>query len=253
MYYSIRPELDVLTIKMEKEFKLRSGHLSDFASFELDPVDKFLYPALVILPVKLLNGCREKMFAMAGVVQFIHLAQIIHNRIPDECPKHVPQFPVLIGDYLFSKFFKALSDADLLEWLAPLSSIICEMNEGGVIRKIVLEKGARTEQEYLSVLEQEHGLLAAQACKIGGVISNASQELIDDLEQFGLNIGMAWGIVKEKIPLSPIEFIEKARELTMKFPEGEEVDAMLDLLERIQLLASKNSNCQSFEKSVAAY
>jgi octaprenyl-diphosphate synthase len=234
MFNIIQTELDTVFAKVEKEYYLKAGHLSKFIpQLELDEMDKYLRPALVILPAKLLKGCAAKMTVLAGVVQFIMVAQLIHNRIPDNCPKELPQFPVLVGDYLFSKFFKFLSDHDLLEWLAPLSRVICEMNEAGIMRKEVLDKGLGKEDDYLEVVRQEYGLLMAQACKIGGGVAKVHQGMQDALEQFGLNLGIGWGIIKENFPLSPIDFLEKARTSLRKLPAGPERDAMSAIVDRM--------------------
>jgi len=248
--FTIQAELDTVAAKMEKEFNLKAGHLSKFVNTkDQESLDKNFLPSLVILPARLLKGYGEKMIIMASVVQFIFIAQIIHNRIPDECPKEAPQFPVLIGDYLFSNFFKFLSDHDLLEWLAPLASVICEMNEGGVVRWEILDKGIGTKADYLSVVKREHGLLAAQACRIGGALGQVHQEILDALEEFGLNLGMAWGTIREHFPLPPFEFLEKAREQLAKVPPGPERESLLALVE---ILSEKALTVTRACKSVIA-
>lgn len=252
MFNLIQKDLEAVYKNIDKEYFLKAGHLTNFVSdCELENLDKFLLPAMVILPARLLKGCAQKMLVLAGVVQFILVAQVIHNRITDDCPKEVPQFPVLVGDYLFSKFFKYLSDNDLLDCLAPLAKVICEMNEGGIVRLEHLEKGQGSAEDFLRVIKQEHGLLTAQACRIGGHVARAHNEILDSLEQFGLNLGTAWGIIKEKLPLSPMEFLEKAQVQLKKLPAGPERDTMCALVNWMADLVPTNlknrdGSCVSF-------
>lgn len=235
MFKTIQSELDATFSKIDKEFFIKAGHISKFVpNSDIYGPAKCLLPALVILPAKLFKGCAEKAIIMASVVQFIIIAQIIHNRVPDDCSKEVPQFPVLVGDYFFSKYFKILSDNNFLEWLSPLASVICEMNEGAIVRQEVLEKGMGTKEEYLSVVRREYGLLAAQACKIGGAIAKVRQDVLEALELFGLHVGMAWGIIAQNFPLSPQEFLEKAKQQLISLPPGPERDAMLDMVNHIK-------------------
>ena len=174
---------------------------------------------------------------MAGVIALIHLAQKIHNRIPDDCSKEVPQFPVLVGDYLFSRFFKKLSDFNLLEWLAPLASVICKMNEGGIVRREVLEHGRGREEDYSAVLYTEYGLLTGLACRIGGVLAGCSAGQAEALEQSGLNLGMAWGTVKEHYPLIPGDFLKLARKHLLNIPACQERQVMMSIIDKIEEMA----------------
>ncbi|MGI6686603.1 MAG: polyprenyl synthetase family protein [Bacillota bacterium] len=241
MFTSIQFELKELFAHLEKDYCLKSGHLSKFIpGFNPSCLDTSLRPALLVLSAKVFKGYNYGCMMMAGVVELIHLAQDIHNQIPDECPKDVPQFPVLVGDYLFSKFFKKLSDHNLLEWLAPLASVICKMNEGGTIRREVIEHGRGLNKDYLDVLLMEYGLLTGLACKIGGSLAGCNERQADALEQFGLNLGMAWGVIKEKYPLVPGDFLNIARKNLLKISMGQESKDMMDIIDEFEVMASNH-------------
>jgi len=245
MFTAIQPELNKIFDNLENDYALKSGHLSKFIpDFTECPVDTSLRPALLTLAAKIFHGFNEKCLVMAVVVQLIHLAQEIHNRIPDDCPKETPQFPVLVGDYLFSKFFKRLSDFHLLEWLAPLASTICKMNEGGIVRREVIESGRGREEDYLDVLHLEYGLLTGLSCKIGGVLAGCSEVQAGILEQFGLNLGMAWGTMKEQYPLAPGDFLNTARKYLLKIPGGEARQVMMSIIDEMEERAFRFSGQQ---------
>lgn len=234
MFNYIQSELNEIFVNLEKDYSLKSGHLSKYIpDFELSQIDKLLRPALVVLTAKLFHGYDRRSMIMAEVVQLIHLAQDIHNHITDDGPKEAPQFPVLVGDYLFSKFFKKLSDHDLLEYLAPLASVICKMNEGGIIRREIIEQGRAGEEDYLEVLLMEYGLLVGMTCKVGGKLAGCSEEQADNLEQFGINLGMAWGAIKEKYPLVPGDFLNIARKSLMEIPNAMEREDMMNIIDEM--------------------
>jgi len=237
MFNSIQSELNDIFVNLEKDYSLKSGHLSKYIpDYEVSKIDKLLRPALVALSAKLFQGYDRRSMVIGEVIQLIHLAQDIHNHITDDCPKEKPQFPVLVGDYLFSKFFKKLSDHDLLEYLAPLASVICKMNEGGIIRREIIEQGRAREKDYLDVLLMEYGLLMGMACKVGGNLAGCSEEKADNLEQFGINLGMAWGAIKEKYPLAPENFLNMARNILMKISVAEEREDMMNIIDFIDTM-----------------
>lgn len=234
MFSIIQGDLDLVFQKVDKAFQLKAGHLSSFIpELALDPLENSLRPALLILSARLCGGGGGEVTVLGAVVQFIFTAQTIHNRIPDEGAKELPQFPVLIGDYLFSKYFQTLSENDLLRWLAPLAETICQMNEGGIRRQQILEKGQGLPADYLQVAREEEGLLISQACRIGGATANGAPETILALEQFGLNLGIAWGIVKGRFPLAADEYLLKARQALARIAASPERSVLLAVIERI--------------------
>lgn len=246
MFQTIQNELNEVFFHLEKGYSLKSGHLMKFIpDFELSKIDMTLRPGLVVLSAKLFRGYDKRSKVMAEVVQLIHLAQDVHNWIPDDCSNEMPQFPVLVGDYFFSSFFKKLSDHDLLEWLAPLSDAIAKMNEGGIIRREIIEKGMAEEDDYLTALLFEYGLLMGLACKIGGTLAGCSKEQANILEQLGINLGMARGLIKEKYPLSLGGFLNESRKSLLKLPASRERGDIMNIIDELEVLGRSLKGSQT--------
>lgn len=247
-YEAVKKDLELMDKNMARDFRMKSVHVLNLAPVEIEGMDKSLRPALVILMTRLFSGNRAKALTMAAVVQFIHLATIIHNNILDNGDKFKPQFPVLIGDYLYSKFFAYLSQYDALEFLAPLSQVICEMHTGAVVRKEVLESNKGTADDYLDTIQREHGFLTAEACRIAATMSGVSEEFQDMAGRFGLYVGIAWGIVKESsVGISLTDYLDKAASILKQFPAGAARDTLESLLQAIAF----GSNAPNLEVNLA--
>lgn len=199
---AIRPELDQVKKMMDGEMRIRAGHVGDFTSLEVHPVDEELRPALVIGSSRLFTKESPQVIPMACVIQFIFLAAQIHGFKRTE-----GGFPVLVGDYLYTKFFSYLCDYDALQWLEPLSRVICMMNEGGILRQQAWEK---SEPVNAGIVELETAELMAITCRIGAYLGGASESQQDILSAFGRNLGMAWGLLQEGMGRKASPYLEQA-------------------------------------------
>ncbi|GAW91888.1 geranylgeranyl pyrophosphate synthase [Calderihabitans maritimus] len=217
--------------ELEKEMSLRTGHINQFVSLDLDTLDKYFCPSLVLLSGRLF-GCRSRrLVSLACVVQFIHLATLVHNQAGKK-----PAFPVLVGDYLYSKFFHYLSRHDSLAMLAPLSKVICDIHEAGITRYQLEKTGQVDMRAYIPVVQREWGRLAEQACSIGGKVAGAGEEEEARLRELGFNLGVAWGIqrlgLEEKLVT---KHLSRAKEVLFLLPDRKEREYFLELINLLQV------------------
>lgn len=216
---SVMPQLCEMERMIDKEIKMRAGHVSHFTNLELDRVDKYLYPAALLATAKMFGaGTDQRNVPLAAVTQFIRIATKVHSY-----NGKAPQYPVLVGDYLYSHFFLYLSRYRCLELLAPLSLAICEIHEGGIIRKDVLEEGKGSEKDYATVAQKECGRLLAESCAIGAIIGGADEKTINDMRAYGLSLGTAWGLIRSKFDHpAPESYLRQAAQALDTVPDNRE-------------------------------
>lgn len=226
---AIRPELDSVDLLINKELKLKSGHASEFAHLDFNPLQRHLRPALVILTARLLNRpvC-EKVISLAGIIQFIYTASLVHLGISDQdkvdkslvAPQDGSQFPVLVGDYLFGKFFNTLCEAEMLPFLNPLAEIICQMNEGSILRKKVERNSLSAKDWFMQIVEKETAELIAGSCRLGAELSNASPAEIARSDSFGRYLGLALGLIERGVSFDKaLEYLKKALKELLGFKD----------------------------------
>ena len=206
----IQLDLNSVDQKIERAFKIRPGHLSKFAHLEVDSLQKHLHPALVLFSGKLFKYAGEKLICLASVVQLIYQASSVHFRIPDDNsqqviggdPRDGSRFPVLVGDYLYGRYFTGLCEGQILEFLSPLAEIIAEMNYGAVLRKKHANLLAADVDLAITVIEKETALLTEGSARLAGQLAEASGEELALLADFGKNFGMAYGILERNLDQS---------------------------------------------------
>ncbi|TDA69649.1 MAG: hypothetical protein D9V47_05200 [Clostridia bacterium] len=220
----VQSELRLVELRMRKEFALKEGRLNELLPLHLkNPWDRLFLPAMVLLHNKLFAPIKEKTVAMACVFQFIYLATLTHRQIETN-----PAMVVLVGDYLYTKFFSYLCRHEALEYLDPLSRSICQIQEAGIWRQ--QQRSVQTDSDNLDIIDKERALLVSQACGCGAELGGAGEEQIQMSRGFGLHIGRMWALSEaEPGPRTGVERAE-ALKCLYRLPGGEARETLERLL-----------------------
>ncbi len=201
----IEQDLALVHNMVEEHLKIKAGYLGSFTNLELSPVNRNIRPALVILSSRIYGNVSEKTMVLASVFQFIYMAANVQRSVSEsdtesfgipEDPGSGSQFPVLVGDYLYGKFFTLLSEAGMLNLLSPIAEIICNTHEGGIMKqKIKLQ--ASPAKALRESIQKESAELFGGCCSLGAQLAGATAADQKTMKRFGKSLGMAYGLLEE--------------------------------------------------------
>ncbi|ACV62498.1 Geranylgeranyl pyrophosphate synthase-like protein [Desulfofarcimen acetoxidans DSM 771] len=214
VFSSIKKELENVYQKIERELVIKAGHISSFAHLKHSVIDYAIRPALVIFSGRMFGRLSEKTLALAAVCQFIHMAAQVHVDVNEQSTAQIPgqehdprdgsQFPVLVGDYLYGKFFTTLCDYGIVNFLKPLSEIICQINEGGLLRQKEINSKVKSQVVARDVVRRETAELFAGCCSLAAESAEAGSSECLALYKFGKNFGMAYGLLENGMPFDQV-------------------------------------------------
>lgn len=161
---------------------------------------KRIRPLLCMLSCESVGGAVEDALKTAVAIELIHTFTLIHDDImdrddlrrgrPSVHKTYGESTAILAGDLLFSKAFE-LSDYKAVRILARASAEVCEGQE----MDISFEKRTNVkEEEYLEMIRKKTAVLIQAATQSGALLGNGSEEQVNKLTEYGLNIGMAFQI-----------------------------------------------------------
>jgi octaprenyl-diphosphate synthase len=168
---------------------------------------KRLRPALLLLTAKALGKVTAEHLTLGAVVEMIHTATLVHDDVLDEAHmrRHLAtvnarwdnEASVLLGDYLFTHAFYLASTLPSVlgcRLIGRATNIVCE----GELR----QKGSRgnfllSESEYLEIIEAKTAELTAVSCRLGAVFAGAAENVADEMDGFGRDLGIAFQIVDD--------------------------------------------------------
>jgi octaprenyl-diphosphate synthase len=166
-------------------------------------------PLLLLAAAELCGYRGERRYPMSAIIEFIHTASLLHDDVIDHAEtrrgkasaNHVwgNAASVLVGDFLYSKSFKLMTDDGNPAILKLISTATNTMSEGEVFQLMKAGDIGITEKEYLSIVEKKTSILISAACAIGGILGNATDGQIEALTRFGMRLGTAFQITDDTL------------------------------------------------------
>jgi len=143
---------------------------------------------------------KERLCALAALIELTHLASLIHDDIVDDAPyrrgkpaihsKYGRNAAVYAGDLLIAKVYHYQAVEQLNESGAALSKAIERMCAGEIGQDACRYKEEVTIEEYLHNVKGKTAALFQVACRIGAREAGCCNEAVYKLERFGENLGI---------------------------------------------------------------
>jgi heptaprenyl diphosphate synthase len=197
----IRVRLDRVEEALEKAVVADSDLLAATAKYLLSAGGKRFRPMLVLLAGYFGDPTDPRLIPGSVAIELTHLATLYHDDVIDEADdrRGVPSanarwdntVAILTGDYLFARASEISADLgpDVCRLLARTIGVLCD----GQIREVDSSgKVEQTEESYLEIIRRKTGVLIATSCRLGGMVSDAPEEQVEILEEFGEALGMAF-------------------------------------------------------------
>lgn len=164
-------------------------------------------PSLLILCARLFHGHRREYLPLAGVIELIHTATLLHDDVVDKADMRRGvqsvnrlwgnEASILVGDFLISQAFSIMVDSGNLKILEIVSETTKKMSEGEMFQISLGDRIDITEEEYLKVIYNKTAILISAACRIGAILGDATAEDEQKVVRFGEGLGMAFQIVDD--------------------------------------------------------
>ncbi len=186
---AVRTRLDRVEEALEKAVVADSDLLAITASHLLQAGGKRFRPMLVLLSGYFGDPTDPRLIPGSVALELVHLATLYHDDVIDEAVdrRGVPSanarwdntVAILTGDYLFARASEMSADLgpEICRLLARTIGVLCD----GQIREVDISgKVEQTEDRYLEIIRRKTGVLIATSCRLGGMLSDAPEELRGD-------------------------------------------------------------------------
>jgi octaprenyl-diphosphate synthase len=178
----------------------------------VDSGGKRLRPVLTIAAARL-NGYRGTAHTrLAAAVEFIHTATLLHDDVVDVSALRRGKIAanvvwgnkssVLVGDYLFSRAFQLMVEADDVDVLNVLANASAVIAEGEVLQLRSANNLATTRGDYLQVITAKTAALFAAAAESGAMIASGDRDFTQAMRMFGHHLGIAFQLIDDALDYS---------------------------------------------------
>jgi octaprenyl-diphosphate synthase len=168
---------------------------------------KRLRPMLVLLAAQAAAYRGREHVLLAAVVEFIHTATLLHDDVVDESDLRRGRrtanalwgnaASVLVGDFLYSRSFQMMVEADDMRVMRILADTTNRIAEGEVLQLLNIHNPDVDESAYLRVIERKTAVLFSAATRLGGLLGGVPGAQEEALASYGLNLGFAFQIADD--------------------------------------------------------
>jgi octaprenyl-diphosphate synthase len=168
---------------------------------------KRLRPVLLLLMCGALGFKGAQRFNLAAVVEFIHTATLLHDDVVDDSALRRGNATanetfgnpasVLVGDFLYSRAFQMMVDAQsmrIMEVLADATNIIAE---GEVMQLMNMHNAALDEVGYLQVIRSKTAKLFEASARVGAILAGADAKTESACAEYGQALGTAFQVIDD--------------------------------------------------------
>ncbi len=185
--------------------------LRDASRHILSSGGKRVRPRMVILSYIACGGRDLQTVArVAAAVELVHTASVVHDDINDHgvLRRGKPSvnaiwgrtFALLTGDFLFTKVYELM--APFKDLNIELSEATVALVEGETLQASAVKENNLNRETYNRIIGLKTAALFKSAARIGALLADAPQHLVDSLGQFGYNVGLAFQVVDDILDLT---------------------------------------------------
>jgi octaprenyl-diphosphate synthase len=168
---------------------------------------KRMRPVLVLLSARACGIQGEEHLRMAGVIEFIHTATLLHDDVVDMStlrrgrPTANSEWnnpsSVLVGDFIYSRAFQILVSLKNMRIMQIMADTTNRIAEGEVLQLLNKHNVDVSEADYLRVIHNKTAILFEAAAQCGAILADADESTEDALRLFGLHIGTAFQLIDD--------------------------------------------------------
>ncbi len=168
---------------------------------------KRLRPILLLLSCEAVGGDPMKCIDAAVAVEMLHNFTLIHDDVMDQDDTRRGQetvhkkwdvnVAILSGDGLVALSYRYLMSCNhprIAEIGRNFSDALLELCEGQALDKEFENRWDVTVDDYFAMIRKKTAVLIALCTQIGAIFGNGAREQIENLREYGLNMGMAFQI-----------------------------------------------------------
>ncbi|HEY8803684.1 MAG TPA: polyprenyl synthetase family protein [Clostridium sp.] len=199
---------------VEKELKktcenLSTNYIQEIIGHFFKVPGKRLRPTLALLTAgvidnKLPESTNDQLIKFATGLELMHSASLIHDDVIDGDvirrgqktlnKLYGSKIAVLSGDVVYALAFSKISNSIPKEF----DGVIVELTEYMCAAEILqAEDNLPTREIYLNIIKGKTALFMSVSCKIAAALAGATKEQLNSIEEYGLNLGMAYQIMDD--------------------------------------------------------
>jgi octaprenyl-diphosphate synthase len=189
--------------------------VADIGKYICNSGGKRVRPAILLLSSRMCGYEGPVGPRLGAVLEMIHSATLVHDDIIDNADvrrghasvnaRWGNEITVLMGDWLYMTSFRMALGERHFQILDVLIEATRKMVEGELIQLSVNGNLDITEEQHLEISRRKTAYLFSACSQLGAILGGESEENVEKLRLYGLNIGLAFQLVDDVLDFTSDE------------------------------------------------
>ena len=207
IYQCIKDDLAKVKSNLGAISQVDFSWLAEQLGYVVRSSGKGIRPALTLLAGKLFHYNLKYLLPMAVAVELMHTATLVHDDAIDKsgARRGKPtiyklwggETAILLGDYLFAKAGEAVADTHSPRVIKLFSQTLATISSGELNQLLGAFQLEQTREDYFRRISGKTASLFSLATESGAILSEAPEESVRALKEYGHNLGIAFQIVDD--------------------------------------------------------
>lgn len=238
MFFTALPQLknELTQVSCEMEILLpedwNKGVVGEIVRDVMGSRGKGIRPTLLLLMGRFGQSYSQnlpRLVRLAALAEFVHMASLIHDDIVDDSvlrrgnptiqAKYGKDMAVYAGDLILSQTLSIILRDKLRDSGMLLAQTIQDMCKGEINQAACRYKFTVTQEEYYQNIFGKTASMFVTVCKIGGMESGCSDDIIELMGNIGLHLGYLFQIRDDLLDFS-LQDMGDAKSMRLDFQEG---------------------------------
>jgi geranylgeranyl pyrophosphate synthase len=148
----------------------------------------------------------QRVIPMSAAIEMVHTATLVHDDINDHSLTRRGQitvharwgrtFALLAGDYLFTKVYEMMAPYPS-EYNVIMAEACTKLVEGETLQAAAAKAGKMDRETYKTIISRKTASLFEAAARMGAMLADADNDLIEALAIYAYNLGLTFQIVDD--------------------------------------------------------
>ncbi|HET6598663.1 MAG TPA: polyprenyl synthetase family protein, partial [Burkholderiaceae bacterium] len=205
VFATMRPELDRVEGRLEQAVHIDFPAVSELVVGLVRAGGKRLRPLVLLLAGRSFDADPATLVTAGAGVELLHTASLVHDDTVDRAAlrRGRPTLNsflssgavILLGDFLFAQSAMLAAATNSPRVVSIFASTLADICDGQLREMFDAHKLEQTSDEYEKRIYGKTAALFAGAAEMGAIIGAAAERDVQQLRQYGSDIGMAFQIV----------------------------------------------------------
>ena len=204
VFAMLKPHMAALDVFMHAQLDAFEPEIRGMADYCIDTSGKRIRPALVFTSGWKGDEISSDLVRIAGVVELVHLASLVHDDIMDEAdvrrnrPTATREYgataAVLLGDALFSHALNLATRFPTTDVCQAVSDSMRKVCAGEIIQTLRRGSTNISRADYQRIIDLKTAELFRVSCYLGSRYAGYPMEFVEAAADFGRHLGIAYQV-----------------------------------------------------------